>query len=163
VLDASDIAIGVAHRDQADLVRAALARTGRPNAPRVAVDTANRLQGRELRLSSSCTRCPVAETPPRSTWRPGGCVCSPPATGKHASSSPREGIPCVDVVGEAQARMFFSDEAAARPFPRAAAALRDLGIEVLAADLPEQVRADILDVQRCQYRRFTSAGRMRLA
>ncbi len=50
VLDASDIAIGVAHRDQADLVRAALARTGNPNAPRVAVDTANRLQGREFEI-----------------------------------------------------------------------------------------------------------------
>lgn len=50
VLDAGDIAIGVAHRDQADLVRVALARTGNPNAPRVAVDTANRLQGREFEL-----------------------------------------------------------------------------------------------------------------
>ncbi|MET4670360.1 superfamily I DNA and/or RNA helicase [Streptomyces sp. PvR018] len=35
------------HRDQADLVRAALARTGNPVARGVAVDTANRLQGRE--------------------------------------------------------------------------------------------------------------------
>lgn len=50
VLDASDIAIGVAHRDQADLVRAALARTNNPNAPHVAVDTANRLQGREFEI-----------------------------------------------------------------------------------------------------------------
>jgi hypothetical protein len=50
VLEAGDIAIGVVHRDQADLVRAALARTGNPNAPRVAVDTANRLQGREFEL-----------------------------------------------------------------------------------------------------------------
>jgi hypothetical protein len=49
-LEAEDIAIGVAHRDQADLVRAALARTGHPNAPGVAVDTANRLQGREYEV-----------------------------------------------------------------------------------------------------------------
>ncbi len=50
VLEPSDIAIGVAHRDQADLVRIALARSGRPNATRVAVDTANRLQGREFEV-----------------------------------------------------------------------------------------------------------------
>lgn len=50
VLDAGDIAIGVAHRDQADLVQAALARTSNPAASRVAVDTANRLQGREFEL-----------------------------------------------------------------------------------------------------------------
>lgn len=50
VLDGSDIAIGVAHRDQADLVRAALVRTGNPNALRVAVDTANRLQGQEFEV-----------------------------------------------------------------------------------------------------------------
>ncbi|MEU2388953.1 AAA domain-containing protein [Streptomyces sp. NPDC012461] len=49
-LGAADIAIGVAHRDQADLVRAALTRTGHPDAPRVAVDTANRLQGREFEV-----------------------------------------------------------------------------------------------------------------
>jgi hypothetical protein len=49
-LDADDIAIGVAHRDQADLVRAALTRSGNPNAPRVKVDTANRLQGREFEV-----------------------------------------------------------------------------------------------------------------
>ncbi|MER8261799.1 AAA domain-containing protein [Streptomyces albidoflavus] len=49
-LSASDIAIGVAHRDQADLVRAALTRTGNPSAPGVAVDTANRLQGREFEV-----------------------------------------------------------------------------------------------------------------
>ncbi|MEW1926792.1 AAA domain-containing protein [Streptomyces sp. NPDC088360] len=49
-LSAADIAIGVAHRDQADLVRAALARTGNPSAPGVAVDTANRLQGREFEV-----------------------------------------------------------------------------------------------------------------
>lgn len=49
-LTAGDIAIGVAHRDQADLVRTALARTGNPDAPGVAVDTANRLQGREFEV-----------------------------------------------------------------------------------------------------------------
>nr|WP_228559028.1 AAA domain-containing protein [Catenulispora pinisilvae] len=49
-LSAGDIAIGVAHRDQADLVRAALVRTGNPAAPAVAVDTANRLQGREFEV-----------------------------------------------------------------------------------------------------------------
>lgn len=49
-LTAGHIAIGVAHRDQADLVRAALARTGNPAARGVAVDTANRLQGREFEV-----------------------------------------------------------------------------------------------------------------
>jgi len=49
-LEARDIAIGVAHRDQADLVRAALTRTGNPSAHHVAVDTANRLQGREFEI-----------------------------------------------------------------------------------------------------------------
>ncbi|WP_433620872.1 AAA domain-containing protein [Nocardia sp. CA-120079] len=50
VIDATDIAIGVAHRDQADLVRIALACTGNPNASRVTVDNANRLQGREFEI-----------------------------------------------------------------------------------------------------------------
>lgn len=50
VLEPRDVAIGVAHRDQADLVRIALARSGRPNATGVAVDTANRLQGREFEI-----------------------------------------------------------------------------------------------------------------
>ena len=49
-LGPDDIAIGVAHRDQADLARQALARTGHPHAPRVTVDTANRLQGREFEI-----------------------------------------------------------------------------------------------------------------
>ncbi|RSD16295.1 hypothetical protein [Amycolatopsis eburnea] len=50
----------------------------------------------------------------------------------------------------------FSDEAAAKPFRSgrawAAAALRDQRIEVFVAELPEQVRADILEAQRRQYR-----------
>ncbi|MBV6701920.1 AAA family ATPase [Kitasatospora aureofaciens] len=50
LLGAGDIAIGVAHRDQADLVRQALTRIGHPHAPRVTVDTANRLQGREFEI-----------------------------------------------------------------------------------------------------------------
>ncbi|RBO85282.1 AAA domain-containing protein [Nocardia puris] len=50
-LSATDIAIGVAHRDQADLVRLALNRTGNPHAAEVAVNTANRLQGREFELT----------------------------------------------------------------------------------------------------------------
>ncbi|MFD5922234.1 AAA domain-containing protein [Kitasatospora sp. NPDC058201] len=49
-LGPGDIAIGVAHRDQADLVRQALTRTGHPRAPHVMVDTANRLQGREFEI-----------------------------------------------------------------------------------------------------------------
>lgn len=49
-LEPQDIAIGVAHRDQADRVRAALTRTGNPDALGVAVDTANRLQGREYEV-----------------------------------------------------------------------------------------------------------------
>lgn len=49
-LQAEDIAVGVAHRDQADLVRTVLARSGGPQAARVAVDTANRLQGREFEV-----------------------------------------------------------------------------------------------------------------
>lgn len=50
----------------------------------------------------------------------------------------------------------FSDEAAAKPFRGgrswAAAALRDQNIEVFVAELPDQVRADILAAQRRQYR-----------
>ncbi|GII95117.1 ATP-binding protein [Sinosporangium siamense] len=49
-LNASDLAIGVAHRDQADLVRAALVLSGNSAAPAVTVDTANRLQGREFEV-----------------------------------------------------------------------------------------------------------------
>ncbi|WP_435592113.1 AAA domain-containing protein [Nocardia sp. bgisy118] len=49
-LQASDIAIGVAHRDQADLARVALTRTGNPTASRITVDNANRLQGREYEV-----------------------------------------------------------------------------------------------------------------
>ncbi|NNH76080.1 AAA family ATPase [Nocardia uniformis] len=49
-LHASDIAIGVAHRDQADLVRLALARTNNPAARQIAVDNANKLQGREFEV-----------------------------------------------------------------------------------------------------------------
>lgn len=49
-LSASDIAIGVAHRDQADLVRSVLAQAPNPTARQVAVDTANRLQGREFEV-----------------------------------------------------------------------------------------------------------------
>ncbi len=51
ILFASDIAIGVAHRDQADLVRIALSRTGNPHATEIAVNAANRLQGREFELT----------------------------------------------------------------------------------------------------------------
>ncbi|MFE2996870.1 AAA domain-containing protein [Nocardia sp. NPDC059246] len=49
-LNAGDIAIGVAHRDQADLVRLALARSSNPMARGIAVDNANRLQGREYEV-----------------------------------------------------------------------------------------------------------------
>ncbi|MBF6361129.1 ATP-binding protein [Nocardia farcinica] len=49
-IQAADIAIGVAHRDQADLVRTALTRTSNQNAQHVAVNTANRLQGREFEV-----------------------------------------------------------------------------------------------------------------
>jgi hypothetical protein len=45
---ASRIAIGVAHRDQAAAVRAALGELGTPGLAAVVVDTANRLQGREF-------------------------------------------------------------------------------------------------------------------
>ncbi|MBE8519458.1 hypothetical protein ILP97_18435 [Amycolatopsis sp. H6(2020)] len=50
----------------------------------------------------------------------------------------------------------FSDEAAAKPFQAgrswAAAALRDQGIEVFVAELPEDVRVGIVEAQRRQYR-----------
>ncbi|MFC9470985.1 AAA domain-containing protein [Nocardia sp. NPDC056952] len=49
-LRAGDIAIGVAHRDQADLVRAALRRSRNPEARSITVDNANRLQGREYEV-----------------------------------------------------------------------------------------------------------------
>lgn len=58
--------------------------------------------------------------------------------------------------GKPRLILCFSDEAAAKPFQTgrswAAAALRDQGIEVFVAELPEQVRADILQAQRRQYR-----------
>lgn len=50
VLTAENLAIGVVHRDQADLVRVALGRTGNADAVNVAVDTANRMQGREFEV-----------------------------------------------------------------------------------------------------------------
>ncbi|MDI5977353.1 hypothetical protein [Amycolatopsis magusensis] len=50
----------------------------------------------------------------------------------------------------------FADEAAARPFRDgsswATAALRDLRVEVLVAELPLEVRAGLLEAQRRQYR-----------
>jgi hypothetical protein len=45
------IAIGVAHRDQADQIRRALNRTPNADAAQITVDTANRLQGREFDLT----------------------------------------------------------------------------------------------------------------
>lgn len=93
VLDAGDIAIGIAHRDQADLVRAALARTGRPYIAQIAVDTANRLQGREFEV--------VIVAHPLSGRRDATafhlearrlCVLTS-VTGRRASSSPAKGSP----------------------------------------------------------------------
>ncbi|MEU4808125.1 AAA domain-containing protein [Nocardia fluminea] len=49
-LQATDIAIGVAHRDQAEGVKVALGRTGHPAARQITVDNANRLQGREYEI-----------------------------------------------------------------------------------------------------------------
>ena len=46
-----DIAIGVAHRDQADQIRKALSLTAPPAAPEIRVDTANRLQGAEFAVT----------------------------------------------------------------------------------------------------------------
>jgi hypothetical protein len=46
-----DIAVGVAHRDQADQIRQALTLTAPPAAPEIRVDTANRLQGAEFAVT----------------------------------------------------------------------------------------------------------------
>ncbi|GAA2619224.1 AAA family ATPase [Actinomadura fulvescens] len=46
----ADLAIGVVHRDQADQIRRALAATKVPGCCDIAVDTANRLQGREFEI-----------------------------------------------------------------------------------------------------------------
>jgi hypothetical protein len=46
-----DIAIGVAHRDQAELIRSLLRRSGTAGAEQIVVDTANRLQGREFEIT----------------------------------------------------------------------------------------------------------------
>ena len=46
-----DIAIGVAHRDQADQIRQALTLTASPAAREIRVDTANRLQGAEFAVT----------------------------------------------------------------------------------------------------------------
>ncbi|MCR6483997.1 hypothetical protein M8542_14325 [Amycolatopsis sp. OK19-0408] len=43
----------------------------------------------------------------------------------------------------------------------AAAALRDQHIEVFVAELPEQVRAGILEAQRRQYRQHRASGAFR--
>jgi AAA domain len=48
---AADIAVGVAHRDQADQIRALLRHGPVPGAADVTVDTANRLQGREFEIT----------------------------------------------------------------------------------------------------------------
>jgi len=50
-LSPQDIAIGVAHRDQADQIRQALARVAPPAAAMIRVDTANRLQGAEFAVT----------------------------------------------------------------------------------------------------------------
>ena len=50
LLTATDVALGVVHRDQADQIRRALPATGVPNADQIPVDTANRLQGREYEV-----------------------------------------------------------------------------------------------------------------
>lgn len=50
-VEPEDIAIGVAHRDQAELVRGLLRRSGTAGADRIVVDTANRLQGREFEVT----------------------------------------------------------------------------------------------------------------
>jgi hypothetical protein len=50
-LGPQDIAIGVAHRDQADQIRQALARAVPAAAPMIRVDTANRLQGAEFQVT----------------------------------------------------------------------------------------------------------------
>ena len=51
LLGPRDIAIGVAHRDQADQIRQALALTAPPAAREIRVDTANRLQGAEFAVT----------------------------------------------------------------------------------------------------------------
>jgi hypothetical protein len=50
-LSPEDIAIGVAHRDQADQIRQALNRTAPAAAGMIRVDTANRLQGAEFEVT----------------------------------------------------------------------------------------------------------------
>ncbi len=70
---ADRIAIGTAHRDQAQAIRS---RLGPLSAAGVRVDTANRLQGREYDLTIVLhPLSPGGATRPRSTWRPGGCAC----------------------------------------------------------------------------------------
>ena len=51
LLDPEDIAIGVAHRDQADRIRQALAQAEPALSGRIKVDTANRLQGAEFDIT----------------------------------------------------------------------------------------------------------------
>lgn len=50
-LGAADIAVGAAHRDQADHIRRLLLGSPVPGAERITVDTANRLQGREFAVT----------------------------------------------------------------------------------------------------------------
>jgi hypothetical protein len=51
LLQPEDIAVGVAHRDQAAAVRHLLRNSSVPGASRITVDTANRLQGREYQVT----------------------------------------------------------------------------------------------------------------
>jgi len=50
-VEPEDIAIGVAHRDQAEQIRAMLRRSSTAGTERIVVDTANRLQGREFEIT----------------------------------------------------------------------------------------------------------------
>lgn len=50
-LQPRDLAIGVAHRDQADQIRLLLKQSRTPGAAEITVDTANRLQGREFEVT----------------------------------------------------------------------------------------------------------------
>jgi hypothetical protein len=50
-IEPEDIAIGVAHRDQAEQIRTMLRRSDTAGADQIVVDTANRLQGREFEIT----------------------------------------------------------------------------------------------------------------
>ena len=88
-----DIAIGVAHRDQADQIRQALTLTASPAARESGSTPPTGFRAQSSPSPSSSTPCPGAATPPTSTSKQDGSASWPPGTGTPASWSPARASP----------------------------------------------------------------------